>query len=71
FELSAIDEDKEGRIFLGLRQGLVTYDEKGKKWTFYDLDALLELDNNVTAIVTDRAGRIWISAGLGILALED
>jgi hypothetical protein len=67
--INALYQDREGRLLFGLDSGLVSFTPDNGKWEFFDLWPF-EIGNNVGVIMEDDAGRIWVTALLGVLVLE-
>jgi PAS domain S-box-containing protein len=68
--VSAIARTPEGYLWLATPDGLARFD--GVRFTVFDKSTTPEMTNNdVTALVTDRRGRLWIgTAGGGLLQYE-
>lgn len=66
-----IAQDREGRNACGSRygDGLGMYDEASRRRPWVDLGQL-DLSNNITGIIEDHAGRIWVTTDLGAMILK-
>src|SRR5205823_1498091 len=70
-EITAIHQDRSGRLWLGTRKGLVRWDEPDRK-VFTTHDGLSS--DEVRAIADDLEGNLWIGTvggGLNRLRLRD
>ncbi len=69
WRIHAIHQDRKGQMWLGLREGLVRWNERDWK-LFTTKDGLSA--NDVQAIADDRQGNLWVgTAGGGLNRLRD
>jgi ligand-binding sensor domain-containing protein/signal transduction histidine kinase len=66
--ISAIHQDRAGRIWLGTQAGLVLFSGDGPT-NFSVSDGLPAMD--VHAVVDDAAGNLWVGTGSGLACLRD
>jgi ligand-binding sensor domain-containing protein len=60
-------QDREGILWLGTSDGVISFDEKKKQWKKYSEPTMI----NVSYIYQDRKGRIWFASGQGLVCLHD
>jgi ligand-binding sensor domain-containing protein len=68
--INSIYQDTFGQMMFATPQGLITFLEDKNEWNFYSAINSALPDSNITTIVQDRAGRIWIGTGKGLTVLE-
>lgn len=68
--LSVIYQDKNGTMMFGTSIGLITFTEGDKQWKLLTPENSSLPHASISAISEDRAGRIWIGTGAGIIVLE-
>src|SRR5690606_4617128 len=68
--INCIQEDSKGKIWFGsYNEGLIAYDPLSRKAEIYTINQGLPA-NNITGIVEDNDGYLWISTDKGLAKLE-
>jgi ligand-binding sensor domain-containing protein len=70
FSVNGICQDNSGQLLFATDVGLVSLNESRNEWSIYTTDNSALPDNHVSALLLDRAGRIWVGTGKGIVVLE-
>lgn len=70
FGIHAIYQDRNGQVFFGTEGGLVTLLENESKWVLWTQENSGLPDTEVTSILEDSVGRVWMGTGNGVVVLE-
>lgn len=67
-EITGLETDKEGNLWIACRQGLFRYDTQGRARLFTKEDGLA--NSLLEGLGKDKKGRIWMATGSGISSID-
>jgi ligand-binding sensor domain-containing protein len=68
---NAAYDDAAGRVYLGTSEGLIVFEGQPEKWTVYTEKNSALPSRNVTSIIRDSRGHLWVGTSKGIVILAN